>query len=123
MCVRACVCVCECVCVCVCVCVWVWVYVFGLHDIVHVVITFTITYRIQPMFILLRGRLYPLSQALLSVSEMVMSCKDAFLVIEKAAFPTKVSPKDIIAVLFSSFFVFNVHYIPIWMFQLLYYVI
>ena len=73
------------------------------------VITFTITYyiRIQLMFILLRGRLYPLSTHVRNGQ-----IKDTFLVIEKAAFPTTVSSKDIIAVLFSSFFVFNEHYPP-----------
>jgi len=36
--------------------------------------------------------------------------KDAFLVIQRKPFVTKLNPKQVIAALFAAFFVFNVHY-------------
>ena len=36
--------------------------------------------------------------------------KDAFLVVQREPFPTKIDPKKVIAVLFSAFTVFNVNY-------------
>ena len=87
-----------------------WVYVFGLH--VHAVITFTITCIQDTANVQTVAREAVSPQPSIITRVRNGHVKDAFLVIEKAAFPTKVSPKDIIAVLFSSFFVFNVHYPP-----------
>ena len=74
------------------------------------VITFTITYYMQDT-----ANVHTVAREAVSPQPCIITrvrngqIKDFFLVIEKAAFPTKVSPKDIIAVFyFHHYYIINI---------------